>query len=182
MLFRSQAAGTRSIPLSRRITLADGSFGGVVVLFLDPDYLLNFYRNVDVGTTGLIEVVGLDGISRVRRAGTAQDAGEGLSSDELLRAGVAGTNGHLETGTASGGTARFVSYRTLHEYPMMVAVGVARDEILQPLARDANGYYLVAALVSALAAAFAKLLIGALHNDRESIEALARSEIGRAHV
>ena len=61
-----RASGKWLIQMSRRINLPDGSFGGVVVVGVDPYYFAQFYREVDLGENAVVSLVGRDGISRVR--------------------------------------------------------------------------------------------------------------------
>jgi len=73
-----------SIQLTRRITMADGSFGGVAVVSLDPDYLSQFYRSIDIGRDGVVALIGMDGIVRARASRGASNIGESLNSSSLF--------------------------------------------------------------------------------------------------
>src|SRR6516225_6336579 len=73
-----------SIQLSRRLNGPDGSFAGVVVFSLDPSYLTQLYRDVNVGESGFILLAGLDGTVRAY-------AGKNAVSDFSLGASMAGS-------------------------------------------------------------------------------------------
>jgi hypothetical protein len=55
-----------SIQFTRKLLNRDGSFAGVAVLSVDPDSFNRFYRSIDVGSKGVITLVGMDGIIRAR--------------------------------------------------------------------------------------------------------------------
>lgn len=59
-----RVTGKWTIHMTRRINKADGSFGGVVLAAVDPNYFTNFYQKADLGEQGLVSLVGLDGIAR----------------------------------------------------------------------------------------------------------------------
>ena len=70
-----RASGKWSIQMSRRINKPDGSFGGVVVISVDPFYFSDFYSGVDLGVGGVGSLLGLDGFVRARRAGADKTGG-----------------------------------------------------------------------------------------------------------
>ena len=63
-----RTTGKWSIQLTRRINKADGSFGGVVFVAVDPNYFLEFYKQVKLGQHSAIALFGRDGIVRVRQS------------------------------------------------------------------------------------------------------------------
>src|SRR3990172_1326663 len=46
--FRDSDDGPWSIPVSDRLTHADGTFAGAAVAMIDPDYFLEFYQSIDL--------------------------------------------------------------------------------------------------------------------------------------
>ncbi len=136
-----RASGKWSIQMTRRINKPDGSFGGVVVISVDPFYFSNFYQGVDLGSGGVVSLIGLDGITRARRAGNDMTVGQNIAHGALMRSVSEKASGSLRTTSVADGVHRFYSYRKLIEYPLIVAVGVTEETALGEFRRRRTGYY-----------------------------------------
>ncbi|MBX3651763.1 MAG: diguanylate cyclase [Burkholderiales bacterium] len=171
-----RVSGTWQVPMSRRISKADGSFGGVVVLSVDPGYFARFYQKADIGTKGLVTLVGIDGIARVRRVGSELSFDIDMTGSSLLRQRAKLEHGQFLSLGGFDDVRRLLSYRTLREYPLIVAVGAAEQEVLRESLRNRNRDYGMALLVSLVIVAFAVMLKVTLARQRRAREALANSE------
>ncbi|MBL8484913.1 MAG: two-component sensor histidine kinase, partial [Rhodocyclaceae bacterium] len=90
-----RATGKWSMQLTRRVNKPDGSFGGVVVVSVDPFYFSKFYSDVDLGRNGVITLVGQDGIVRARRAGDDTSVGQDISRSDLFEVLKQGPSGNF---------------------------------------------------------------------------------------
>ena len=163
------------VPLSRRINKPDGSFAGVAYASLDPGYFNGLFNRAMRGEQRLALLVGLDGIIRARRAGHINSTGEDLSKASMLVAQSKNPIGNFASAGAVDGVPRFISYRTMTQYPLIVAVGSAQAEILAPVYARERSYYLGAGLSSGGIAVFGCVLIFFLSRQRRGIEALNAS-------
>jgi hypothetical protein len=59
-----KVSGARTIQLSRHLLMPDGSSKGMVVASLNPSYLEDNFKEVDLGSQSLIALVGQDGFVR----------------------------------------------------------------------------------------------------------------------
>lgn len=164
------------IPLSRPWLKADGSFGGVVVLSVDPGYFARFYRKIDLGAQGLVLLAGLDGLSRASRVDNVLSFGEDLGDSTLIREQARREYGSFISQGGTNGAQRFVSYRTLVDYPLVVAVGASRAEVLAGVTRNRNRDYFVAALITVVIFVFTTALVVALQRQERAAISLATSE------
>ena len=149
-----RASGKWSIQMTRRINKPDGSFGGVVVISVDPFYFSDFYRGVDLGRGGVVSLVGADGIVRARRAGDDDAVGQDLSSSQLMKEMAKAASGSYRSVSSADGVRRFYSYRTLKEYPLTVTVGVEEKEALAPFVARRRGYLIYVLGVSLVVVVF----------------------------
>jgi hypothetical protein len=128
---RSRSTGVLVIPVSRRIDRPDGSFGGVALVTLDLGYFGRFYDRFDVGSAGTIALALDDGTLLYRRpfneSLVGKDMGNAPIFQTMRNAGPVGT-AMLTSG--ADGIERLYSYRRLDSYPLVVASGQAKDEIL----------------------------------------------------
>lgn len=164
------------VPLSRPLFKKDGSFAGVVVLSVDPGYFTRFYQKTDIGKHGLVALVGLDGVVRARRVGDALSFGDDLSDSGLLREQAQSEAGDVLSSGGIDQVQRYLSYRTVPGYPLVVAVGSSREEVLAEFVRGRNRDYLVAAMVTMVIMGFSAMLVVAVHRQEQAAIALATSE------
>ena len=173
----SRLYGRWSIPMSRRINKSDGSFAGVVSALVDPDYFLQFYKKTAIGHDGVVDLVRrLDGVSRARHAGQVSSFGNDMSRSSLLDQQARNGIGNFLSVGGLEGIRRYMSFRTLTDYPLIVLVGASESEVLADFYRKKNHAYALTTLVSAVIVLFSALLMAAFGRQKRAIDALAASE------
>ncbi len=140
-----------SIQLTRRINKADGAFGGVVVVSLDPFYFSRFYGEVDLGRGGSAALVGADGIVRARQTGQEASVGQDLSAAEQFRAYSVKGNGEFVAASTFDGVERQFAVRKLTDYPLFVVVGLSTAEAMARFRESRRDTLAMAALFALVA-------------------------------
>ncbi|MFT3814061.1 MAG: sensor domain-containing diguanylate cyclase [Acidovorax sp.] len=176
-----RVSGLRRIPMSLRITRADGGFGGVVVMAMDPARLAGANQRNGLGNAVLLELTGLDGVVRARNAGDISSLDDARALPWFQRQRQAAHGSFVDDGGTDGGTARIISYRTLQGYPLMVTVGAPLADTMGPLQQRHARYRTVAGCATAVLLAFAALLLWVLADQRRVARALQASEARLAH-
>ncbi len=125
-----RASGKWSIQLARRIFAKDGSFGGVVVASLNPEHFMQSYQSVDLGPSGSISLIGLDG--SVRAAGGAHgygryQLGQDVTGSRLLEEMRKQQSGTFVDTAADG--SRIVTFRRIRGLPLAVSVSVTEAQV-----------------------------------------------------
>ena len=160
--------------LTRRLSLPDGSFAGVMVVSFDPATLSDFFATIDLGHDGIVGVVGTDGVVRARRAGGNTAVGQDVSGNPLFAKVAAAPAGVVEERSGIDGLIRIVGFRAVPEYGLIVTVGRSLDEVL---GEHRDRWIVLAALVVSwilLAAGWA--LMRQIERVRDSELALRRQE------
>lgn len=172
-----RVSGRWQIPMSLRISRADGSFAGVVVMSVDPAEFTDFHRQADLGGQGLLEFTGLDGIVRARKIGERASFGVDASHLAWFQRQILTPEGDfMDNGDASDDVDRVISYRSLADYPLMVTVGTAYLDELAPVLQRRTTYLVMAATATAALVVFAGLMLVLLARQRSAVEALHASE------
>ncbi len=175
-----------SIQLTRKMIAADGSFDGVIVMSLDPQYLSRFYESVDLGRRGSVTLVGRDGIIRARATRDAgpQESdpaiGRSVTGGRLMAEFTAAPSGSYTAASSVDHVQRIVAYRAVRGYPLVVSVGVAQDEVLAVHVAHRRSYLVSAALVSVLMLLVTLLVLVRQRRLNHARELLRASEM--AHV
>ncbi len=161
-----RSSGKWSIQMTRRINKPDGSFGGVVVVAVDPFYFDEFYKSVDLGADASVSLIGRDGIVRARRSGDNSEIGQNLNGFPLMMKAAEAEHGNYAANSSIDNIKRVFSYRSLEEYPMLVCVGITEEEVLREAERRKTAYYWSAASVSLIIVLFVAFLLQWLFNQR----------------
>jgi diguanylate cyclase (GGDEF)-like protein len=133
------------LQLSRPIRAADGSFQGVIVASLDPRFLAKFYESIDVGHDGAIFLAGLDGIVRASAGFKTDVVGGSMLGSQLFRKIKQANAGWFLTAGTQDSIKRFVSYRVVNGFPLVVYVGQAEQEVLAIYRDNRRSHLAVAA-------------------------------------
>jgi diguanylate cyclase (GGDEF)-like protein len=140
------------LQLSRPIRAADGSFQGVIVASLDPRYLAKFYESIDVGHDGSIFLAGLDGVVRASAGFRSDVVGGSMLGSQLFNKMKEASTGWFLTAGIQDGIKRFVSYRVVKGFPLVVYVGQAEQKVLAIYRRNQQTHFAVASGASVLIA------------------------------
>jgi len=165
-----------AMPMSHRINKRDGSFGGIVYASVDPEYFTRFYQQADLGEQGVVTLIGLDGIVRARRTGKMGSFGENMRGTQLFVEQAKSRNGSFLGEGNADGVARFASFRTLTQYPLIVLVGTSEAETLASFHERKRTYYLSAGFASTMIVIFAAFMKTMWSRRQQALDSLAESE------
>ncbi len=165
------------ISVSRRLEGPDGTFAGVAVVAIDPQYLMRFYKTVDVGATGAIGLFLRDGALLARSPAADANALAGLANSELFRRYLPqARSGSFVTTSSLDGIERIVSYRQLPTRPLVVTTGLGTQEVMEGWASRAWAYATVALLLLALVVRLGDLVFRELLRREQLTDVLRKSE------
>jgi diguanylate cyclase (GGDEF)-like protein len=164
-----RASGKVSLQFSRRLRGPDGSFAGVIVMSIDPNFIGRFYQAVDIGANGSVVLRNLDGIILGAQGFSANAVGQQVKQQPFLDALSRSPSGHYWGGGAVDGYNRLVSYRTSERFPLIFSVGLAENEILSGYQKHRTIYFTVASVVTLV------ILIAIAFNLRHQVK-LDRSQ------
>ncbi|MGS0891895.1 diguanylate cyclase [Burkholderia stagnalis] len=121
--------GALTMALSRRITLPDGAFGGVVVGTLSIDYFRALLDGLAVGRHGTAAIVEINGALVSRLPFDARVVGLDLHDSPLFVAALRGREGVLTGTGAIDDVRRIHVYKRLPGLPLIVDVAPAEVDI-----------------------------------------------------
>ena len=165
-----------SIQLARKMIAADGSFDGIVVVSLDPQYLSKFYDSVEIGAKGVVALTGTDGIVRARAAAGDTTIGQSMLGTRLLDEYAQSPSGTFEAVSRIDGVPRVYAYRVVRAYPLIVSVGVARSEVIAGAEHNRQLYFVLGGVLTLLLLGATAMILRRDVGLRETREKLRASE------
>ena len=147
----SRTTGQPFIGMSRRVTFPDGSFGGIVVALVEPLYFTRFYEALRLSPADSIGLFLRDGTILIRTPDYEHMAGQSFLHSPLFTQRLP----RVSKGTYRGVSAfdsepRILSYRTLNDYPVVVAYGMSEHALLASWRNSAIGACVATSLAAGL--------------------------------
>lgn len=150
----SRATGIPNIFFSRRINDPQGNFAGIVAVSLKQDYLDSLFRKLELGASNFITIVRRDGTFLMRSPFI--DSSE-IKPDQYTdsHAGFYRINQGEMSGTyvttaqqSLVGVTRINAFSVLPDYPLVILVGVTKEEALRDTYQLHGTYRLIAIVFS----------------------------------
>jgi diguanylate cyclase (GGDEF)-like protein/PAS domain S-box-containing protein len=143
------------IPATRRFNRADGTFGGVAVAAINPQYFQDFYDRLQLGNNGAVLLASLNKTLLVRRPFAEANVGRDMTNSGLFAQLKQAPVGSLEITASIDGVRRLNSYEQGHVYPIVVTVAQDVNDLLAPWRQSA-----IRQMTQAIAIAIVIMLMG----------------------
>jgi diguanylate cyclase (GGDEF)-like protein len=143
---KGRSTGRSVVHFSRRITDGDGSFAGVVRAAVAPAYLTASYDRVNLGSNGLLAILGNDGAIRASRVGETVYESYTSAFSQLALGTAAARNAML---ARPGGSMlvngrewfgdrrnRYLGWQQVPGFPVIAIAGVDQQEAFAVFTRD----------------------------------------------
>ncbi|HWJ55974.1 MAG TPA: CDP-alcohol phosphatidyltransferase family protein, partial [Vicinamibacterales bacterium] len=124
------------IPVGRPIVTADGRFDGILVATVMPQAYRAFFNTIDVGHGGVISVLHPDGVVLFREPSETSRINEAAADDPLLKLAQQQPMGLVHAPLTPGGPTHISAYRTVGHPPVVVAVSLSEDDVLEDWRRE----------------------------------------------
>ena len=174
---RSKTTNEPILTVSRRLDNDDGSFAGVAVATLRLEYFRFFYEEFDVGYTGVILLASDNGMLLVRQPYIEAAVGSSIAGGGLLNEyRTKGSVGTAMLTSMVDQTVRLYSYRGLEQYPLLVAVGLGKHEILASWRQETIRLAAICGLLLILLAGSGSYLIIQTNLRQNSEEELSKAK------
>ena len=136
-----------SIGLSRRVTKADGSFGGVVVGTMRLKYFRSLFDGMNLGAGGSMALMLNDGTMLMRRPYDPKIIGINLTGTANYSRFVQQPSGDFFGTAAIDGVERWYAFRHIDMYPLILDVALSTRDIYVGWRRRA---WIIGSLIAAL--------------------------------
>ena len=129
-LLHNRVSDEHNVFFGKRISGPDGSFLGVVVTGTKPSYFKHVYDAITSVHNQSFVLLRNDGVVLVRHPDTQNLTGKSLPPKSAWYPLVREGGGHFESSGAFDGVPRLIAVRPLHDFPLVVNVGIPLTEAL----------------------------------------------------
>ena len=150
---KSRVTDKWTFTLSRRLNSPSGSFAGLVAVAFSTDYFNRYYSAVDLGSASRIMLLRRDGVLLMLAPFEEKLMNHAFASRSLFTSELPQSPSGIYHNPRStiDQSPRIIAYRSVEQFPLVVAVSQNRDEALNNWRRLALGYAAGGVLLFALA-------------------------------
>jgi PAS domain S-box-containing protein len=167
---QSRISGQWVLPLTRRISNKDGSFGGVVSMTVNPSLFTEPFEKTSLGANASRAIIGLDGYTLLRLNGGKMEFGGDSRKSRLFQEIKTAKVGSYTATAVSDGIIRTMSYRVIDPYGIAILAGSAVESIEASIHTKIQGYIVAAALFGVLIVLLSALLMLSIVRQRKLFE------------
>lgn len=135
--YEGRNTGRMTVRLVRRIENPDGSFGGVAFAAIPIDQFTEFFNAMKLGPTSSATLIGAeDKRIRARSSYGRVGPGQDISASVLWKNRERSDVGIYWQTSVVDGVERLYAFRNVADYPLVVAIGLAKQDVIV----DASGF------------------------------------------
>ncbi len=174
---KSMASGKWILPLTRRISNADGSLRMLILFAIDLSYFDKHYRTLQEDGGSRLLLLRKDGTVTMQAPLTEDFSNVNLAHSILFdHFRRAGNGAYREAHSPLDGERRIVGYAGSEEHPVIAVVSLAENDVLAPWRRQTWQIALAGLVSIAMLLTLIKLQWQRLNELARSSQALAKSE------
>ena len=173
---RSRSSGVWIITISRRITMPDGSFGGVVAATVDVEYFSQNFGRFDIGAGGSITLLSADTTLLARFPSSEDRLGSPTRATPITQAMASAPHGSVQYTSTIDGVGRVAAFQKGDRYPLYVLVARSTDNVLEQWRSDAVQRLTIVASLTVVVLALCGLVVRQIRARQKTMDALAASE------
>ncbi len=156
---KGRNTGKLTIRLVRRINKPDGGFDGVIFAAINAANITKFTAAMSLGAKSSATLVGTDKKIRARSSYGRVGPGQDISGSRIWRELAQSPTGLYRQRSVVDDVTRYYAYRRLSEFPLIVAIGAATDDIAAAVTAFEFPAYIIA-LLATLVIAVLKIVLG----------------------
>jgi PAS domain S-box-containing protein len=156
---QSRVTGKWVVPLTRRITKQDGSFGGILNMTVDPKLFTEPFSKTSMGPDATRAIMGRDGYTLLRLNDGKLVFGGDTRKSQLFNELKKSPVGCYTAVASSDGIKRSVCYRAIDPYDIIVLAGSSVASMEEIASTKVRRYIGGAAIVAVLVVVLSSLLI-----------------------
>jgi diguanylate cyclase (GGDEF)-like protein len=173
-----KTTGERILTVSRRLNNSKNNFAGIVVATLRLDYFQYFYAELDIGRSGVIFLANDEGTLLVRHPFVESVLGSSIAKSRIFDAyRMKGPIATVMVPSMIDQKVRLYSYRQLEKYPLLIAVGIGKEEIFAPWREKTFRLVVICGLLLMLLSLFGAYLIRQINKRQTSESELQHAKL-----